>query len=241
MTSDGDGGPRRTGVAECGSGAAAAARRGAFARLAHSAKKRRSAISTSSPTTKPSICQPRRVSFQRRSVAASKPISSATSSPARNCTGRARADQPQADAEHDADHDDRPTKRQPQPVATAARTAPARRPRNGIRRARTRSAPERLRFRPGAAAVRARCKWALRYSHTLNCHSGHARAKRAIPESRVVRSLNSRPLGDSPGPPLRGDDAENDVTRPASPWWTAPRPWRADRSPPPRAARAPGP
>ena len=45
----------------------------------HCAKKRRSAASASSPTTKPSMRQRRRAKVQRHSVAASKPINSATS------------------------------------------------------------------------------------------------------------------------------------------------------------------
>ena len=52
---------------------------------AHCVKKRRSATSRSSPTTKPSVDQPRRVSVQRRMVDASKPTSSAIQNAAMPC------------------------------------------------------------------------------------------------------------------------------------------------------------
>src|SRR4029077_1143803 len=57
MTSDGGGGPRRAGVEYFGSGAVGGLGGEPAARLLHSPKKRRSAISASSPTTKPSMVQ----------------------------------------------------------------------------------------------------------------------------------------------------------------------------------------
>ncbi len=78
MTSRPVGGPRRTGTVSVGRRRRTAAPCGAAAgRSVHCAKKRRSALSRSSPTTKPSVAQPRRASVQRRMVAASKPTRSA--------------------------------------------------------------------------------------------------------------------------------------------------------------------
>src|SRR4029077_7716738 len=85
MTSDGDGGPRRAGVEYFGSGAVGGLGGEPAARLLHSPKKRRSAISASSPTTKPSMVQPRRARVQRHMLGASKPISNAINSQTRNC------------------------------------------------------------------------------------------------------------------------------------------------------------
>src|SRR5262249_53494755 len=85
ITSDGEGGPRRIGVEYLGSSGAAAAG-GEMRVFAHSVKKRCSAISASSPTTKPSVTQPRRVSVQRQLLGASKPINKAIRNPARNCS-----------------------------------------------------------------------------------------------------------------------------------------------------------
>src|SRR6185295_16724099 len=85
MTSDGDGGPRRIGVEYLGSGEAGGLGGAPAARLPHSPKKRRSAISASSPITKPSMVQPRRARVQRHMLGASKPISNAISSQTRNC------------------------------------------------------------------------------------------------------------------------------------------------------------
>src|SRR5581483_8471176 len=82
MTSRPVGGPRRTGAAGGADGAGAAL----WPRAAHCEKKRCSAPSWSSPTTKPSVSQPRRVSVQRRRLEASKPTSSATTKAARLCT-----------------------------------------------------------------------------------------------------------------------------------------------------------
>src|SRR6185437_6519431 len=80
MTSDPVGGPRRTGVVSNGSaGGAGSSGTGALAGddFTHSEKKRCSADSISSATTKPSVFHLRRVSVQRHSVAASKPTSKA--------------------------------------------------------------------------------------------------------------------------------------------------------------------
>src|SRR6185312_6577709 len=78
MTSDGEGGPRRTGAEYLGS---VAGNEGASATcFCHSAKKRRSAVSASSATTKPSVAQPRRFKVHLQILEASNPISSATSS-----------------------------------------------------------------------------------------------------------------------------------------------------------------
>src|SRR5262249_41127837 len=85
MTSDGDGAPRRTGAEYAGSGELGGGDCGA-ARLAHSEKKRCSAISVSSPTTKPRVVQPRRAKVHRQMLDASKPIRNAISRPTRNCT-----------------------------------------------------------------------------------------------------------------------------------------------------------
>src|SRR5665811_2272231 len=71
----------------------------------------------------------------------------------------------------------------------AARTAPARRPKNGIRRARTRSVPGRLLLRPGAAAVGARCKWASASSNSQLVMAGLVPA---MTFSRAERALGGR-------------------------------------------------
>src|SRR4249920_1333100 len=84
MTSDGDGGPRRTGAVYPGSNGLGGD--GGAARLVHSEKKRCSAISVSSPTTNPRVVQPRRVKVQRQMLDASKPISKAINRPTRKCT-----------------------------------------------------------------------------------------------------------------------------------------------------------
>src|SRR4029078_4335351 len=82
MTSDCEGGPRRTGAEYFDSvggieGASAA-------RFCHSAKKRRSAVSASSATTNPSVAQPRRFKVHLQVLEASNPISSAISSATSN-------------------------------------------------------------------------------------------------------------------------------------------------------------
>ncbi len=104
MTSDGDGGPRRTGRRISWFGRSRWRGRSFGRALAPFAKKRRSAISASSPTTKPSVVQPRRVKVQRQMLDASKPISKAMSSPTSNCAladtrkkAKRDADQPVAD------------------------------------------------------------------------------------------------------------------------------------------------
>src|SRR5262245_48479299 len=83
ITSEGDGGPGRTGVEYAGSVVAGT---GGGARFVHSAKQRCSAISASSPTTNPSVVHPRRARVQRQMLGASKPISRAIRKPVRNRT-----------------------------------------------------------------------------------------------------------------------------------------------------------
>src|ERR1041384_5488676 len=78
MTSEGDGGPRRTSAEYFGS--VAGAEGASVARFCHSAKKRRSAVSASSATTKPSVIQPRRFKVHLRMLEASNPMSNAISS-----------------------------------------------------------------------------------------------------------------------------------------------------------------
>src|SRR5262245_12264512 len=85
MTSDGDGGPRRTGAIWLVSTKLDGGD-GGGARLVHSEKKRCSAISVSSPTTKPRVVQPRRAKVQRQMLDASKPINKAINRPTGNCT-----------------------------------------------------------------------------------------------------------------------------------------------------------
>src|SRR5690242_17728534 len=77
MMPDGEGGPRRTGV-ECFA-SAAGAEGASTARFCHSAKKRRSAVSAFTATTKPSVAQPRRFKVHLQMLEASSPISSAIS------------------------------------------------------------------------------------------------------------------------------------------------------------------
>src|SRR5262245_54626335 len=78
MTSDGEGAPRCTGVEYFGPVAEA---KGASAvRFCHSPKKRRSAVSAPSATTKLSVVQPRRFKVHLQILEASNPISSAISS-----------------------------------------------------------------------------------------------------------------------------------------------------------------
>src|SRR5512147_1296267 len=82
ITSDGKGGPRRTGVEYFSS---VTGTEGLSAeRFCHSAKKRRSAVSASSATTNPSVVQPRRFKVHLQILEASNPISSAISSATSN-------------------------------------------------------------------------------------------------------------------------------------------------------------
>src|SRR5690348_7802019 len=76
MTSEGDGEPRHIGAEYFGSTAAAES----AARFCHSAKKRRSAVSASSATTKPTVTHRRRFKVHLQMLEASNPISSAISS-----------------------------------------------------------------------------------------------------------------------------------------------------------------
>src|SRR5215510_5644322 len=86
ITSERDGGPRRTGVKYVGSVAAGTGGGEFVARFVQSAKKRCSAISVSSPTTNPSVVHLRRARVQRQMLGASKPISRAIRKPVRNRT-----------------------------------------------------------------------------------------------------------------------------------------------------------
>src|SRR5512143_3559791 len=85
MTSDGEGGPLRTGVEYFGS-VESGVEDASAPRFCQSAKMRRSAISASSPTTKPSVVHPRRVNVQRQMLDTSNPISNAMSSATIKCT-----------------------------------------------------------------------------------------------------------------------------------------------------------
>src|ERR1019366_10396208 len=101
-----------------------------------------------------------------------------------------------------------------------ARTAPARRPRNGIRRARTRNVPERLRLRPGAAAVGARCKWASYFptqrplSYPSPSRGGLDRAAvRGGGRSHNVDETPPPPPPPGPPPPARGAGGRTTAAR----------------------------
>ena len=108
MTSDGDGGPRRTGAAivRLRRGRPAAFRRRVCGAFVHAAKKRRSAdfgvLADHEAEHLPAA--PRQAS-SAGCVAASKPISSATSSLPKNCTPAARRSAYKPLPMHDADHE----------------------------------------------------------------------------------------------------------------------------------------
>src|SRR5262249_54561634 len=85
MTSDGDGGPRRTGAVWPVSSELGGGDRGA-ARLVHSEKKRCAETGVPPPTTTGRGPPPRRTNVQRQMLDASKPINKAINRPTKNCT-----------------------------------------------------------------------------------------------------------------------------------------------------------
>src|SRR5262249_26528739 len=85
MTSDGDGGPRRTGAVWPVSSELGGGDRGA-ARLVHGKKRRCPQPSVPSPTRTQRAAPPRRTNVQRQMLDASKPINKAINRPTKNCT-----------------------------------------------------------------------------------------------------------------------------------------------------------